>query len=289
MIKTTNFNLYYRLAKPGIIRGNLITAVAGFILASGKEIHFTTLVLMVIGLALIIGSSCVINNYIDRGIDEKMDRTRNRALVTKQISNSNAFIYCGVLLTTGSLILGILVNPLSLYIALIGVFFYVAVYGIAKRLSPLGTLVGSISGAVPPLVGYAAAAGKLDVAAVILFFILVAWQMPHFYAIAIYRLDDYKRAGIPVLPAVKGIAATKKQILFYVQIYLFLTLSLSVFGYTGYTYFAVASLFGIIWVCYAMNGLKTTNDIKWSQGMFRFSLIALSTLSLTIYFNDLLP
>lgn len=280
---------YYRLVKPGIIRGNAVTAAAGFFLASTTTINWSSFAAMMVGLALIIGASCVANNYIDRDIDRKMERTKKRALVTQEISTLNAFIYCLALGITGSLVLGFLTGSLALYLALAGVFFYVVVYGVAKRLSPLGTLVGSISGAIPPLVGYAAASGKLDLAAIILFLILVTWQMPHFYAIAMYRIEDYKRAGIPVLPVEKGMSTTKKHILFYCQLYLFAALALSVFGYTGYVYFGVAALLGIVWIWLAMKGFKATSDEKWAKLMFRYSLLNLSLLCLVIYFGRLLP
>lgn len=277
------------MTKPGIIRGNLLAAAAGFMLASGRDIEPARLLALLVGLGLIIGASCVANNYLDRSVDRKMERTHGRALVTGEISVKNASLYCLALLAAGSVVLGVFTNSLALWIAWAGVIFYVAVYGIVKRLSWLGTLVGSISGAIPPLAGYAAAAGKLEPAAWILFVILIAWQMPHFYAIAIYRLEDYKKAGIPVLPAVKGIPATKNQIFFFVQTYLFATLALSVLGYTGYVYFGVSSAIGIAWVVLAMRGLRTRNDDRWARGMFKYSLGALSLLCLTIYFDGFLP
>ncbi len=244
---------------------------------------------MLLGLSLIIASACVLNNYIDRNIDRKMDRTKNRALATGDLTAMNAIIYAAVLGIGGSLILAKLTNFLTLYLALAGLFFYVVVYGAAKRLTVHGTLVGSISGAAPPLVGYCAVTGKLDFAAFILFLILVAWQMPHFYAIAMYRINDYKRAGIPVLPAVKNMDITKKQIIFYIQAYLAASLALSVFGYTGYFYFAVAAILGIAWLWLGLRGLNARDDKKWARGMFRFSLLALSLLCLAIYFDPLLP
>ena len=280
---------YYGLTKPGIIRGNAITAAAGFFLAANGRVDVGLFIAMLAGLSLIIASGCVFNNYIDSDIDARMDRTKNRALVSGRVTGKNALVYATVLGIFGSLILATMINLLALYLALAGLFFYVVVYGFAKRRGAYGTLVGSISGAIPPLVGYGAVSGRLDLAALILFVILVTWQMPHFYAIAMYRLDDYERAGIPVLPAAKGMSITKKRIIFYVQAYLFATLGLSVFGFTGYTYFALATVLGVTWLWLALRGIKARDDKKWAHLMFRFSLLALSLLCLTIYFDRLLP
>ena len=206
---------YYSLTKPGIIRGNLITAAAGFFLASKDIVDMKLLLAMLVGTSLVIASGCVLNNYLDISIDKQMARTKKRALVTGTITSKNALIFATILGLSGEIILLIFTNLLTALIGLFGLFVYVIVYGAAKRRSTHGTLVGSLSGAVPPVAGYTAVTGSLDWAALTLFLILVCWQMPHFYAIAIYRYNEYKAAGLPMLPIVKGIRATKLQILNY--------------------------------------------------------------------------
>ncbi len=286
---------YYYLAKPGIIRGNVITAIAGFFLAYNNAdspmFDIGLLVATIAGLSLVIGSACVSNNYLDRDIDSRMSRTKERSLVTGTITASNAIGYAIVLGLFGCSILGIYTNFLTLALALFGFLAYVVLYSIAKRHSVHGTAVGSISGAVPPVVGYTAVAGQIDTAALLLFLILVAWQMPHFYAIAMYRAKDYAAANIPVLPVVQGMSAARRQILLYIIAFTAVAPLLTVFGYTGLTYMIVSILLGITWLGL---GLKTSSaDIAaitgWARRMFVYSLLVISILCVSITFDGFLP
>jgi protoheme IX farnesyltransferase len=235
-----------------------------------------------IGLSFVIASACVFNNYIDRGIDEKMARTKNRALVRKLISPRSAIIYGTILGLIGTLILFLYTNPLATFLALTGFFFYVVVYGIWKRRSVYGTLVGSISGAVPPVVGYCAVSNNFDIGAIIFFIILVLWQMPHFYAIAIYRRNDYAEASIPVLPVKKGIYTTKMHMLLYIAAFIVASIALTIFGLTGYVYLVVMSLLGLKWLLLCTEGFRAEDDDLWARKMFKFSLIVITLLCLMI-------
>lgn len=279
---------YYHLTKPGIIRGNIVSTVAGFLLASKGQVNFGLFALTLGGISLVIASACVFNNYIDRDIDQKMARTKRRALVSGSISGRNALIYASILGVIGELILAVYTNWLTALIALFGFVMYVAVYGIWKRRSTLGTLVGSISGATPPVVGYCAVTGRLDSAAVILFLILVFWQMPHFFAIAMYRLKDYAAAGIPVLPVKKGILTTKIQMLLYAFGFGIASVMLTVLGYTGRIYLGVALLVGISWTALCIRGFWVSDDSRWAHQMFFFSLISLTLLCATISIDHFL-
>lgn len=277
MIKT-----YYRLAKPGIIYGNALTALAGFFLAAKGTIDLTALAGMLLGLSLIIGASCVFNNYLDREIDSKMERTSKRSLVTGEVPVINALIYAVLMLGVGSFLLGALTNLLTLSVALIGAFIYVIVYGYAKRRSPLGTIVGSAAGAVPPVVGYCAFSGKFDRGALLLFLILVFWQMPHFYSIAIYRLKDYKNAGLPVLPLRKGIVQTKKQILTYIVLFTAAAIALGTYGYGSRVYVVFAALLGIYWYWRGFSNFMSADNNRWGRRMFGTSLIVISLWSAAV-------
>jgi protoheme IX farnesyltransferase len=239
--------LYYKLAKPGIIYGNLMSAIAGFMLASQRNFDPDLFLAMIAGTAMVIGSGCVFNNYIDRGIDSKMKRTERRALPAGRIPLVNALIYGTVLGLSGFGILWHFTNPVTVLLGFIGIFFYVVVYSIAKRRTSWGTVIGSIPGATPAAAGYTAFTGTFDEAALLLFLILTVWQMPHFYALAIFQLDDYKRAGLPVLSAVRGIRTTKTRIMAYIAASIPLAPLLTVFGYTGYTFALVMSILGIVW------------------------------------------
>lgn len=280
---------YYFLTKPGIIRGNAITATAGFLLASKGNINWTLFLAMLGGLSLIVASACVFNNYIDREIDAKMVRTKKRALVSGIVSGQDAILFASILGIAGGVILTLLTNFLALVVAMTGFFFYVVVYGYFKRRTSLGTVIGSISGAVPPVVGYVAVSGSFDSGALIIFLILVFWQMPHFYSIAIYRLKEYRAAGIPVLPLKKGIKATKVQMLLYIAAFIFAVASLTVFDYTGYVYLVVALLLGLAWLWLCLKGFNARDDNKWARGMFKFSLVVITVLSVTISIDSWLP
>ena len=281
----TKLKAYYHLTKPGIIRGNAITATAGYFLATGPTLNVRTLLAMLGGLSLVIAAGCVFNNYIDREIDNKMTRTKQRALVSGVILPRSALIYASTLLLAGTLLLGMYTNKLTLAVGLTGFVFYVFVYAVAKRRSVHGTVAGSISGAVPPVVGYSAVTNNLDEASLLLFLILVLWQMPHFYAIAIYRIKDYRAAGIPVLPIVRGLAVTKRQMLLYVVAFTAVTPWLWVLGYAGYLYLATVVVLSLLWLHIA---LRSDESNAWAGKMFGFSLVVLTALSSAIVIETLL-
>ncbi len=276
---------YYTLAKPGIIYGNIFTTVASFLFAA--EWHFSLALLgvmlaTVFGIGLVIASGCVFNNYIDRHIDAKMERTRNRALVTGTISIRNALIYGAVLGTTGFMLLLLYVNLLSAAVAAVGFIFYVVFYSIAKRWSHWGAVVGSVSGAVPIVVGYAAVTNQVDLGALLLFLVLVVWQMPHFYAIALYRLEEYKAAGIPVLPAEKGSLVTKRHIVVYIAAFVLVVASFGIFGRASFISLSVILVLSVAWFWFALKGFTAIEEAKWAKKTFLFSLIVLVTFCLTI-------
>jgi protoheme IX farnesyltransferase len=267
---------YYSLTKPGVLYGNALTAAAGFLLASQGNINFWLFVALCVGTTLIIASACVLNNYLDQDIDSKMARTKTRALVQGSIKGWKAVIFSIVLGVVGLVILLLYTNLLVVAIGVGGFVVYVVLYGmLSKRLSIHGTLVGSISGAAPILAGYCGVTGRLDAGAVIVFMILFLWQMPEFYSIAIYRLKEYKAAGIPVMSVIKGVKSTKIQILIYTILFVIATLLLTVYGITGYSYFIVMAVLGVYWLQLGMQGLYTHDDDAWARKMFRFSLIML--------------
>jgi protoheme IX farnesyltransferase len=285
------FKTYYRLTKPGIIYGNAINIIAGFFLASTYfgTFRWQTLVAVIVGSSLVIGSGCVVNNYIDRDIDRKMERTKKRALVQGTVLIESALLFAAFLGAGGFGVLAAFTNWLTVIVGAVGYVFYVVVYGYAKRNTVYGTLVGSISGAVPPLAGYVAVSGKIDAGAVIVFLILVCWQMPHFYAIAMYRLKDYKAAGIPVWPVVKGMQSTKIQIMAFIIAFIAAAGALTVFGYTGYTYLGIVLGAGGAWLVRAMEGFKATDDAAWARKMFGFSLLVTLVMCVALSIGGLLP
>ncbi len=264
---------FISITKPGIIFGNLITVAAGFFLASKGILNYQLLLTVLLGVSLIIASGCVFNNYIDRDIDKIMERTKNRVLVKKLIPDKIAFAYAIILAILGTIVL-YRINLLIVLVALIGLFVYVVIYSLwLKRRSIYSTIVGSISGAIPPVIGYCAISNRLDLGAVILFFILSLWQIPHSYAIAIYRLNDYLKASIPVLPIKTSIYFTKINMLIYIIAFFIATSMLALFAYTGYIYFAVMTFLNIFWLKTAILGFKTKNDSFWARKMFIYSIV----------------
>ncbi len=239
---------YLSLTKPGIIFGNLVTAIGGFYLVK-PHASFILLLFTLIGISLVIASGCIFNNYIDRDIDPLMERTKNRATALGLVSTRKLLLFGTVLGLCGFGVLFFFTNILATFIAFIGFFFYSVVYSLYfKRSSVYGTAIGSISGAVPPVVGYCAASNAFDTGAIILFFMLVAWQMPHSYAIAIYRLKDYIAAGIPVLPVKKSMRYTKISMLVYVIIFSIISLLPTFFSYSGIYYLSVSMVLNFYWI-----------------------------------------
>ncbi len=277
---------YYRLAKPGIIYGNLFTAVAGFLLASRGSIDFWLLVAAMVGISLVIASACVINNYIDQGIDAKMGRTKKRALVTGVIGARPALVYATMLGFLGFADLIIFTNTVTVILGAVAIITYVILYGISKRTTVWGTVIGSIAGALPPAGGYTAASGSFDLGGVLLFLIIVFWQMPHFYAIAIFRLKDYAAAGLPVLPVKKGIEAAKRQIMGYIVAFTVVATLLTIYGYTSYGYLIIVLLLGAAWFVRGLQGYRTTQPEAWARKLFFFSLIVMMSWSLTVMIDS---
>jgi protoheme IX farnesyltransferase len=280
---------YYRLTKPGIIYGNAITAAAGFFLAARGQVDFWLFIATLAGVSTVIAAACVTNNYLDRGIDAKMERTKKRALVDGTITNRSALLYAAILSALGFSILALYTNTLTVAVGLVGIVFYVILYGLAKRRTIYGTEVGSVSGSMPIVAGYIAVTGRFDMTAFLLFLILTLWQMPHFYAIAIYRVKDYAAAGLPVLSVKKGMHQTKVRMLIYTFAFGIAACALAVFGHAGYCYLAVAVIVSTAWLWRGFKGFKTMDDTKWARKMFGFSLLVLLSFSLAISFDNLLP
>jgi heme o synthase len=268
MVKT-----YYALTKPGIIYGNALNAVAAFFLASRGHIDVVLGIAAIVGLSLIVACGCVLNNIIDRDIDALMERTKKRAIVRGEVSVQSAGIYAFFLGITGAGAL-LFTNLLTLAVALFGLFAYVCLYSLwSKRYTIHSTLIGAISGAIPPVVGYCAVTNSLDLGALILFVILGLWQLPHAWAIAVYRFSDYKAASVPVLPVAHGMYVTKIYMAISSALLLPALGALTFFGYTGNTYLVIMIEIGTAWLVLSLYGFKTMDETKWGRRMFLASLI----------------
>ncbi len=255
--------------------------IAGFTLGSHGHFYVPLFFQTLLGLSSLIASACVFNNYIDRDRDQKMERTKNRPLAQGLISHTHALLFASLLGILGMTMLLFCTNLQAAAIGAVGFFVYVALYSF-RKLSPYATGIGSIAGATPPVVGYVAADGSIDLCAALLFSILVLWQMPHFYAIAMYRLNDYQAAELPVLPITKGPYTTKVHMLLYVIAFCFACLLLSLLGYAGYGYLIITALVGGAWLLLSLQGFRASNDARWARKMFIVSLVVITTLSFTI-------
>ncbi|APC94573.1 heme o synthase [Francisella tularensis] len=279
------FKRYLQLAKPGIIFGNLITLTGGFLLATHREIGFEYLPLFIyvmIGVALMIAAGCVFNNIYDKDIDSSMTRTQNRPLVTGDISVIQATIYGTILLILSCLVLYYLVNLLTLWIIIIGFIVYVGIYTVSKRLTIHATVLGGISGAIPPVAGYTAVVNILDYNALALFLILFFWQIPHSYAIAMLYIDDYKKVKLPMLPIVKGIAYTKKIMLFYLALFVVSCALPAVLGSADLFSFIVCMLVALFWMYKSIQSYRTDTDRVFAKTVFKFSIIVITAICLTM-------
>ena len=273
---------YYLLTKPGIIFGNLVTLAAGFLLASKGSFDYALFLTTLLGLTFIMASACVLNNYIDRHIDAKMKRTKNRALVIGLIPVKSALAFSIGLVLLGNLFLGLFTNARTLAIADFGFFVYVVLYSLWKCRTIYGTAIGAVAGAIPPVVGYCAVSNQLDLGAGLLFALMVLWQMPHFFSIALFHIEDYTAAGIPLLPVLKGAWRTKIHMVAYILGFILSAFLLTYYGFTGMAYFLVIGCTGLTWLVFCLQGFNSNNDKLWGFKMYRLSLLMIMMTCLMI-------
>ncbi|WP_112180730.1 MULTISPECIES: heme o synthase [Paraliobacillus] len=272
------------LLKTGIIQSNVMTAFAGFWVAlyyNNMQVHthWLSLALMLIGTALVIGGGCVLNNYYDRDIDPVMSRTKKRPTVTGTIPLS-VILALGIGLSIMGIVVLLFITWQAALVAAFGWFAYVVLYTMwSKRRYTLNTAIGSLSGAVPPLIGWAAVDPNLSLAAWALFGIMFVWQTPHFLALAMKKTEEYRAANIPMLPVIYGFKVTKRQIIMYIICLLPLPFLLSELGTV---FIILASVLNIIWLTLALNGFKKMDDLKWANRLFVYSLFYLMILCISM-------
>ena len=207
---------YLSLTKPGVMSLLLVSTVCPMLLAGGGRVSVLLVLYTLLGGALISGSASAINCVWDRDIDRLMERTQKRPLAAARLLPLNAIIFSFVIGLLGLVVLALGANPLAASIALGGHLFYVFVYTMwLKRTTPQNIVIGGAAGAVPPMVGWAAVTGSLELTPILLFLLVFLWTPPHFWALALNKNSDYKRAGVPMLPVVAGESATHTQMLCY--------------------------------------------------------------------------
>lgn len=274
----------FEISKPRIALLVLLTTFTGMWLAGGGYVPLDLLIYTLIGTGLASASSGALNNYVDREVDKLMARTRNRALPTSRLQPQQA-LWLGAILSISSFaILFYLVNPLTAYLALGTTFFYVVIYTIwLKRSSPLCTEIGGVAGALPPVIGWAAVTNNVSWQAMVMFIIMFIWQPPHFWALALLRADEYRRAKLPMLPVVSGTEVTKFRMLVYTIILIPISTTMYWFDLAGPIYLVAALVLSAIYLILTIDFARKPITHKSTKRLFGFSIIYLCALFVFIF------
>ena len=273
---------YIELTKPRILSLVLVTTALGYFLGGQGIASWEKLFILLGGVALVCGGSAALNHYLEREVDSKMDRTKNRPIPQGLIAAHNALSFGILLILTGVFILWGEINLLTAFLSLLTAFLYVLVYTPMKRISWINTSIGAIHGALPPMGGWAAATGELNLGAWILFLILYTWQHPHFYSIAWMYREDYRQAGFKMLPVVHPNGrSTFAQINFFAVLLIVVSLWPCFIGIAGRFYFWGALLAGIILLAQGLL-LTASRSHADAHKLLRASVIYLPVLFLLI-------
>lgn len=279
---------YLALTKPAIVVLLLLTTLCGMIVGAAGIPPARIMILTLLGGALTAGGAGALNQYLDRGIDRKMVRTRGRPLADDRISPREGLVLGVVLSFLGLAVLAAGVNPISGVLALIGLIYYVVFYTmILKPSTPSNIVIGGAAGAIPPLVGWAAATGSLTMPALFLFALIFFWTPPHFWALALLKQTDYRRAQIPMLPVVRGSEQTRWQILLYSVQVVALTLLMPLVGLGSLLFIGVAIILGGGLIHHARKlRIRGQNRVAWS--MYRYSSLYLAGIMLALMADALI-
>ncbi|MEX2353239.1 MAG: heme o synthase [Gammaproteobacteria bacterium] len=280
---------YLALCKPKIVALIVFTAVVGMLLAVPGMVPLDALIFGTLGIGLAASSAAVINHVVDQQIDSIMTRTRQRPLPRGNVTNRGAVILAAGLCVTSMLILVLLVNVLTAILTLVSLVGYGFIYSMyLKRATPQNIVIGGASGAAPPVLGWTAVTGTLEPGSLLLFLIIFAWTPPHFWALAIYRRNDYARAAIPMLPVTHGVEFTRLYILYY-TIVLFLVSLLPYLTYmSGVTYLFGAVVLGGVFLYYAIRMQRDHSD-RLAMKTFSYSIVYLMALFAFLLVDHYLP
>jgi heme o synthase len=260
-----------QLTKPGVTRMCVLTTVGGLLLAPG-HIGWVSGLAAVLGSALAVGGANAANMWWERDLDAMMARTRRRPLPAGRMRPAVALRFAVALSLASIALLLVFTNALTAALAAAAILGYVLVYTPLKVRTPLALVIGAVPGAVPPLLGWTAVTNALDPGGLVLFGILLVWQIPHFIAIALYRKTEYARAGIRVVPLVRGDAVAKIQAVAWAGALVPLSLLLTPLGVAGSFYLTAAMLLGMVFLAWAFTGLDDAAGARWARGYFLASL-----------------
>jgi protoheme IX farnesyltransferase len=275
------FRQFYALTKPRVIQLIVFCALIGMVLAVPGVPDLSQIRLAAVaclGIWLVAAAAAAFNCIVEQGIDAKMKRTAWRPTARGELSNTQTLVFSAVLCTLGSALLYFWVNPLTMWLTFATFVGYAVVYTvILKPMTPQNIVIGGASGAMPPVLGWAAMTGDVGPEALLLFLIIFLWTPPHFWALALYRVEDYRKSGLPMLPVTHGSEYTRLQIVLYTVVLFAGCLLPFVYGLSSWLYLAAAVIFGFGFCVYAWFLWRDYSD-ELARRTFRFSLIHLSGL-----------
>ena len=266
------------LTKPRVVSLIVFTAVIGMFLAGPGMVPAPVLLAGTLGIALVAGAAAAINCLVESNIDAHMQRTRWRPLPRGELTAAQTLVFAGATGGTGLWLLEHFVNPLTMWLTLATFVGYAVIYTLVlKPLTPQNIVIGGASGAMPPVLGWAAVTGEVSTEAMLLFLIIFAWTPPHFWSLALYRTADYARAGVPMLPVTHGRDYTRLQVLLYTLILFAVSLLPYVVRMSGFIYLSSALVLGGVFIAYALRIYVAYSDAV-AQKTFRYSIAYLAAL-----------
>jgi protoheme IX farnesyltransferase len=279
-VTTRRLGQFLELAKPRVVSLIVFCAVIGMFLAvpAGDPVPLAPLLAGTLGIALVAGAAAAVNCLVEQKIDAVMARTRARPLPRGELTSAQTLGFAGAVGGAGLWLLHDLVNPLTMWLTLGTFVGYAVVYTVVlKPLTPQNIVIGGASGAMPPVLGWAAVTGELAPEALLLFLIIFAWTPPHFWSLALYRAEEYARAGLPMLPVTHGRKFTQLHVLLYTLILAAASLMPFAYGMSGWLYLAAAAVLGGIFIAYAVRIYVDYSDAL-ARRTFRYSIVYLAAL-----------
>lgn len=269
---------YWILCKPRVVMLMILTSMVGMCLAPTNPFSWTLFFIANAGIALVACSAAAVNHLVDQHIDRMMQRTKNRPIAQGKVTTKNAIIFAAILCVAGMFLLMQFVNTLTAVLTFLTLVGYAGIYTLyLKHATPQNIVIGGLAGAAPPLLGWVAMTGHIDPGAIVLLLIIFVWTPPHFWALAIYRVDDYSKADVPMLPVTHGIRFTKINIVLYTVLLFGVTLLPFAIGMSGWIYLVAALLLGARFLQWTIRLLRS-DDAQIAMTVFRFSIVYLMLL-----------
>ena len=272
------FKQFLALTKPRVVQLVVFCAVIGLFLAVPGLPPPMTVFFATLGIALVAGAAAAVNCLVEQKIDALMQRTRGRPLPRGQVTSGSTLIFAGFVGGLGLLLLYRFVNPLTMWLTLATFVGYAVIYTVLlKPATPQNIVIGGASGAMPPVLGWAAVTDSVPPEALLLFLIIFAWTPPHFWALALYRTQDYARAGLPMLPVTHGAAYTRLQIVLYTVVLVLVTMLPYIIRMSGIIYLVAALALGGVFLAYSIRLYRNYSD-SLARATFRYSILYLTAL-----------